>query len=330
MISAIEDQRVCLVCGVSMPRPLLAAGAKTCGDECRAQRAREEQKAWRLRQPPIAAVCVECGGEFLATGGRGRPRKTCGPVCAGKWAVRREKKAYDSRPLNQHYCKICGKAWESRKRKEKCSECRSKYGTPLRQVVCSECETTFTTSNTVQFTCSAQCSMRRRRRVDKARRRKAAEQWRGKGHGDGRGGQTTIHADEIRKIGNSAEAMFDLLCAQRGWVNAEPKGASGCPGFDRVIDRGHGWETVQVKGIGNKQGNKSGKVQLKTSCSGRYADGSFDLLAVIDTASGDAWLVPFGVLNGRKWWYPARDWPEYSTHVLHDSPANQGANNESE
>lgn len=110
--------------------------------------------------------------------------------------------------------------------------------------------------------------------------------------------------------------MFDLLCAVRGWVNTVPQAASSCPGFDRVINRGHSWETVQVKGVGNKEGDKRGKLCLKRSYSGPYNEGDFDLLAVVDVANGDAWLVPFDVVKEKQWWCPEQEWREYSTHVL--------------
>ncbi|KKL24499.1 hypothetical protein LCGC14_2414700, partial [marine sediment metagenome] len=186
-----------------------------------------------------------------------------------------------------------------------CEQCRDSNGNGLRRRNCSECGKEFSTGARLKVTCSVECSHAKRYRKAKERAQNCVVAWRRR---CGR-----IGAIENRRTANAAESLFDVLAANRSWLNAEVKGACSTSGFDRVVNRGAGWETIQIKGIGRK--DEKAAVHLKGSTKA-YVDGDFDTLAVVDTSCGDVWLMPWAVVRNKRWWYPVGQWDAYKTHAM--------------
>ena len=110
--------------------------------------------------------------------------------------------------------------------------------------------------------------------------------------------------------GAAAEAVFDALCHLNHWATAIPIVPSP---YDRIIDRGHGLERVQVKSMG-----AGGQVALLKG----YHRDSFDHIAAVQLETGAVWLIPWRyvgmsslTINGRfdehqlwsRWNTPARE-----------------------
>lgn len=206
-------------------------------------------------------------------------------------------------------CPICGNTWTGRKIRL-CPQCRSKYGPSAIKGTCVICGHEYIRKSVTSKTCSIECGTTYRSRQARKARAVSADKWR-----SGRGRALADMAEFNRRTANVAEAMWDLLCAVRGWENAVVHSASSSRGYDRLCKRASVWETVQVKALlcGN---SKNSCVHLKGSQQA-YKTGDFDLLAAIDTMTGDAWLIPWVLLDGRHNVKPnSEQFAEFKTHIM--------------
>lgn len=99
----------CPVCGGEVVRPQ----RKFCSRECKLQSEAIGRGHTRHGSGPF--VCVVCGVEFSRERSAGRPPKTCGDVCAGKWAVKKTVRWQKANPekLQAHKRKTWAKYYEA-------------------------------------------------------------------------------------------------------------------------------------------------------------------------------------------------------------------------
>lgn len=102
-----------------------------------------------------------------------------------------------------------------------------------------------------------------------------------------------------KRVGNTSEAKLLAAFVEKGWVVLTPFGDN--EPYDLVIDRGHGFEKVQVK-TGRR--NSNGCIIFRTCTTAR--DGSrsgyyskADLFGVYFPESGKCYLIPV-TENGMK------------------------------
>ena len=113
-------------------------------------------------------------------------------------------------------------------------------------------------------------------------------------------------------LGKLAELEFEKECLKRNITIARPV-MDNQPGWDYIVDFGHGLVKVQVKKIGrntNNTGKEYKTIQLNGRSSFRKQDGiwkhktwkydetSYDYLIGIDLELDDMYLFPFSVLKG--------------------------------
>jgi len=217
-------------------------------------------------------TCVVCGSRINHVfGKRGRTDKFCSNECR----MTHRRLAYQARqsPVVKASlaCVVCGAVMFTHQSNKKfCSkECRSKYRVTL---VCVTCKKPFaSTREGVKY-----CGDCAREAVVAARRSRNT-------------GHTGLSA--MSDIGTAAESAFDVPCALRTWRTFIPINGA-CPDFDRVLVRGNKCDRVQVKAL--RTDVRDGVVHRTARIFRRaepYREDAFDLLAVVDCFSMEAWLI---------------------------------------
>jgi hypothetical protein len=305
--STVEYECTCKECGgrFVVVRQRLANGRVVGGDgynlptrctQCRNQWQRKHRNIYQ---------CAYCGKEFT-----GRKRLYCSRDCC-KHAQDVVAAARRLSLKKTWTCVTCGATVEGRKEKT-CEKCRDENGRPVYRVQCCVCGKETLSARQSLRVCSEECRKDRYRQLEAARtKRRKAERDEAKSKWMSRKGSTI--GSVVHVVGDAAEAMFDLLASLRGWMVAVPKSACASAGFDRIIDRGNGLERVQIKAL--LKGEKSGRCRLKASNGRSYARDAFELLAVMDVDTGDAWIMPWAEHCGETDWYVARH-EDCKTHVF--------------
>lgn len=92
--------------------------------------------------------------------------------------------------------------------------------------------------------------------------------------------------------GKSAEILFELLCVKKDWHCCKP--ITDFMQYDYVIDRGFGFEKVQVKTVFFDKKKRQYRCDLRKSKpkgknKQKYNDGDFDVVAI--NISFNQWLL---------------------------------------
>ena len=288
-------------------------------ERCRRPAGGEQDQAMR-------GTCVRCGAEVRRNGRRGRLPLYCSRECqattqrvrqTARRDLARERQRAKLQRIARVYgpCRVCGQTWKNpdgikHMPTKVCPECIKTHGKHAQKVTCSECGRTaiVTTRGSKRKTCSAQCYRRRAKRRARESVERTRAQWRAEP-------QMTNKAP-TKQTGTAAEAMWDLMCANQGWPNAIPQAASGYP-FDRVALIQNVWKTVQVKTLGHGQhGNEQHRAAQLNATGRPYKPGDWDLLAAVDTTTGDIWIIPWAKVPDTRWFRVGPKWEEYRHHVL--------------
>ena len=83
--------------------------------------------------------------------------------------------------------------------------------------------------------------------------------------------------------GKSAEILFELLCMEQGWQCCKP--ITDFMQYDYIIDRGNGFEKIQVKTVFFDKKKKKFRCDLRKNKSKsrnktKYCHGDFDTVAI--------------------------------------------------
>lgn len=89
--------------------------------------------------------------------------------------------------------------------------------------------------------------------------------------------------------GKAAELRLLQLVLELGWEAATPVVEDSA--WDALLNRGFGWERVQIKRAYPKKGHLT--VNLVRHDKNRYAVDDADWLAAVEVETGRVWLVPF-------------------------------------
>lgn len=256
----------------------------------------------------VVSQCAHCDSDMTIDNSRpGTKRKYCGEEC--KRAADEITKAVRQQAASRKLiCETCGGPIAGH-RKRWCDRCRDETGAVLHKHSCPVCGEEFKGRAGRKY-CSPVCQ-----RDARVRRRVKREK---EGIAGARSMMWAVSPAMAPKwVGLTAEAMFDVLAAKRCWQVAEVRG-DNVADIDRLVHTGDGWQTVQIKAYTTyTDTNKSRKrVQIKKSSGGFYKDDAFDLLAIIDISTGDAWLIPWGHDVNMKWWTPKEEWDRHETHIL--------------
>ncbi len=312
----------CLYCGKEYHT---TCGESLCRDCLRVASLQHGRirKAEQLGLNQTSSTCVQCGQQFPAAVGIGRPRKFCGEKCR-----QNRRKVLDQaarvREKPERTCPICGTTWRlpigDVLLGDNCKSCRDASGRCLKRcVICGELFGSTAsrkrgTGN--RKTCSDQCSKVLLKQGADKQRAKAVGCWRSNTEGSS--------ADAVvfppHRIGSMAEALFDAFCHRRGWQVSMPFGSVSSAEIDRVINRSGTWESVQVKGRGPSKvsAEHSSYTNIKGKNAAYSENAPIDTLAVVDTMTGNVWLIPFAKLGEKRRWRPGPEWDKYQSHVMFD------------
>lgn len=259
-------------------------------------------------------TCQMCGKEYAYRQGMNGTRycsDACGVASYRKREIaKREKRKKERAKLSKGPCVVCGNMWRGSGLK-RCPECRKTYGNNGTKIKCKVCGKECIVRSRTGKVCSPECGAILARKKQKEHRNKAMQKWQQQGC------MCTKHTGmDGAKRGNISEALFDLLCATQGWENTKIEGSIASPSYDRVINRGSKWETVQVK-TRFIAGEKRNAVKLANRKGACHA-GDYDLLAAVDCESGVMWLIPQEEIVGKSWLRPEKlEYEKYKTHALY-------------
>jgi len=99
--------------------------------------------------------------------------------------------------------------------------------------------------------------------------------------------------------GKAAEVLFELLCLKKGWHCCKP--IADFMQYDYIIDRGSGFEKIQVKTVFFDKKKKTNRCDLRRSTAkgtgrAKYKDGDFDAVAI--NVDFNRWIIiPWEVIN---------------------------------
>lgn len=101
--------------------------------------------------------------------------------------------------------------------------------------------------------------------------------------------------------GKTAEILFELLCIKNDWHCCKP--ITDFMQYDYIIDRGFGFEKIQVKSVFYDKKRKQWRCDLRKSKpkgknKEKYKDGDFDTLA-INTGFNKWILIPWKSIKNR-------------------------------
>jgi hypothetical protein len=99
--------------------------------------------------------------------------------------------------------------------------------------------------------------------------------------------------------GKSAEILFELLCLKKDWHCCKP--ITDSMQYDYIIDRGSGFEKIQVKTSYFDKNKKTNRCDLRRSIAkgngrAKYKEGDFDAVAI--NVDFNRWIIiPWEVIN---------------------------------
>ena len=207
-----------------------------------------------------------------------------------------------------HVCAVCGDSFTGYKQRT-CPKCKNEAGRPLAKLKCVVCGKESIGVAGRQNTCSDDCRLEqtKRKAIDRKQQRAAVrlqkqKEWHARG--------SVVFAS-----GDVAESMFDVLAARRRWIVAIPKQATCSMDYDRVVCRGSAWERVQIKSVLAGASQHAGKVQIKRTGGRQYGADACDLLAAVDTDTGDVWLIPWTDAVQKRW-CDVRKYSLFRTNIM--------------
>lgn len=104
-----------------------------------------------------------------------------------------------------------------------------------------------------------------------------------------------------KKIGEMAEAVFQLKALREGFIVSRPYGDSST--YDFIIDNGKELKKIQVKStVSKNQGRNCYKIMSCHSATTKknYSDGDMDYMACYVHDLGVWWIIPWKAIEGRR------------------------------